>query len=71
MPVKPVPGPLNCVVAVTVVPVTAAAVVPPIVVPLIVPPVIATLLAFCNAIVPIPLICAEVKAIACELAAVI
>ena len=51
VPVKPVPGPLNCVEAVIVVPpmvvkTPVEAVEAPIVVPLILPPVIATELAF-------------------------
>jgi hypothetical protein len=54
VPVKLVAGPLKLLVAVMVVPVTAAAVVAPTVVPLIVPPVIATLLAFWVDIVPRP-----------------
>ena len=54
VPVSPVPAPENCVLAVMVVPVTAAAVEPPIVVPLIVPPVIATVLASWVDIVPRP-----------------
>lgn len=54
VPVRPVPAPVNCVLAVMVVPVIAAAVVAPTVAPLTVPPVIATVLAFCSAIVPTP-----------------
>lgn len=54
VPVRPVPGPLKYVFAVTIVPVTAAAVVPPIAVPSIAPPVIATEPAFCVDIVPRP-----------------
>ena len=54
VPVRFVPGPLKYVLAVTIVPVMAAAVVAPIVVPLIVPPVIATAFAFCVDIVPRP-----------------
>jgi hypothetical protein len=54
VPVKPVPGPLNCVVAVIVVPRTVDAVVAPTDVPSIVPPVIATELADCVDIVPKP-----------------
>ena len=54
VPVNPVPAPLNCVLAVMVVPVIAPAVEPPIVTPLIVPPVMATELAFCVDIVPRP-----------------
>ena len=50
------PGPLNCVVAVIVVPRTVDAVVAPTEVPSIVPPVIATELAACVAIVPKPVI---------------
>jgi hypothetical protein len=50
------PDPINPVFAVIVVPVIAAADVFPITVPLITPPVIATLLAFCSAIVPKPVI---------------
>ena len=53
-PVKPVPGPLNCVVAVIVVPRTVEAVVAPTEAPSIVPPVIATALAACVDIVPKP-----------------
>jgi hypothetical protein len=54
VPVKPVPGPVNCVVAVMVVPRTVEAVVAPTVVPSIAPPVIATELAACVDIVPKP-----------------
>ncbi len=54
VPVSPVPAPVNCVLAVMVVPVIAAAVVAPTVAPLIVPPVIATALAFWVDIVPSP-----------------
>ena len=54
VPVKPVPGPVNWVFAVIVVPVTAAAVDAPTVVPLIVPPVIVTAFAFWVDIVPRP-----------------
>ena len=54
VPVKPVPGPLNCVAAVIVLPPTVE---PLIGVPVIVPPVIATLLAFCVDIVPKPVTC--------------
>ena len=55
------PGPVNCVLAVIVVPLKvvndpAPATDPPIVVPLIEPPVIATLFAFCVDIDPRPLI---------------
>jgi hypothetical protein len=54
VPVKPVPGPLNCVDAVIVVPPTVE---PLIGVPEMLPPVIATLLAFCVDIVPNPVTC--------------
>lgn len=54
VPVKPVPGPANCVVAVMVVPRTVVAVVAPTVVPFIEPPVIATEFEFCVDIVPKP-----------------
>ena len=54
VPVNPVPGPLNCVVAVIVVPLTVEAVVAPTVVPSIEPPVTAIALAFCVDIVPRP-----------------
>jgi hypothetical protein len=56
VPVKPVPGPLNCVVAVIVVPRTVEAVVAPTDVPSIVPPVMATAPADCVDIVPKPVI---------------
>ena len=55
VPVNPVPGPSNWVVAVTVVPRTVAAVVAPTFAPSIAPPVIATELAFWVDIVPRPL----------------
>jgi hypothetical protein len=51
VPVNPVPGPLNCVDAVIVVPPTVE---PLMGVPEILPPVIDTLLAFCVDIVPKP-----------------
>ena len=54
VPVRFVPGPLKYELAVTVVPVMAAAVDPPMVVPSIDPPVIATAFAFCVDIVPRP-----------------
>ena len=54
VPVKPVPGPENWVLAVTVVPVTAAAVVPPMVVPSMFPPVIDTEVEFWVDMVPRP-----------------
>ncbi|NBT76805.1 MAG: hypothetical protein EBT15_12770, partial [Betaproteobacteria bacterium] len=54
MLLSPAPEPLNCDVAVIVVPVTDVGVVAPIVALLIVPPVMATLFAFCVAIVPKP-----------------
>ena len=54
MLVRPAPEPVNCVVAVMVVPRTVAAVVAPTVAPLMVPPVIATALAACVDIVPRP-----------------
>ena len=54
MLVKPAPDPVNCVVAVMVVPRTVEAVVAPTEAPSIVPPVIATELAFCVDIVPRP-----------------
>jgi hypothetical protein len=54
VPVNPVPGPVNCVVAVIVVPRTVDAVVAPTVAPSIAPPVIATLLAFWVDMVPRP-----------------
>lgn len=52
--VNPAPDPVNCVVAVMVVPRTVEAVVAPTVAPSIAPPVIDTLLAFCVDIVPKP-----------------
>lgn len=54
VPVRPVAGPVNWVVASIVVPRTVEAVVAPTVVPSMAPPVIATLLAFCAAIEPSP-----------------
>ena len=54
MLVNPAPDPVNCVVAVMVVPRTVEAVVAPTVAPLIAPPVIATELAFCVDMVPRP-----------------
>ena len=68
MPVKPVPGPLNWVDAVIVLPPTVE---PLIGVPVIVPPVIATLLAFCVDIVPKPVTCVFAIAIAVFVALVI
>ena len=70
VPVNPVPGPSNCVVAVTVVPRTVAAVVAPTVAPSIAPPVMATELAFWVDIVPRPLTCVFEMAIAVVAAAV-
>jgi hypothetical protein len=54
MLVRPAPDPVNCVVAVMVVPRTVEAVVAPTVAPSIAPPVIATELAFCVDMVPRP-----------------
>lgn len=56
MLVRPAPEPVNCVVAVMVVPRTVEAVVAPTDAPSMVPPVIATEFAFCAAIVPRPVI---------------
>ena len=70
VPVKPVPGPSNCVVAVTVVPRTVDAVVKPTDAPSIEPPVIETKLAFWVDIVPRPLTCVFAIAIAVVAAAV-
>ena len=67
VPVKPVPGPLNCVEAVMVVPSTVE---PLMGVPVMLPPVIATLLAFWVDIVPKPLTCELEIAIAVLLALV-